>query len=235
MLDLKGIRFHAGLAALVRLAFLGFGIWQDAHMLVKYTDVDYKVFTDASRHVVHNRSPYDRHTYRYSPLVAWMLVPNVILDPNWGKLLFVVADVACGCFVYVLVKSELIRERAEASGIDWTSVKAACLWLYNPLTIVVSTRGSADAVPSLLVLLTLVFLKAKCVKSAGLAFGLAVHFKIYPIIYSLSIFLSLRTGSERVKWSDFVKWNKSQVRLTVLTQSYLKHLFSEQRGHLSRL
>jgi hypothetical protein len=35
------------LALLVRLVMVIYGEWQDAHMLVKYTDVDYSVFTDA--------------------------------------------------------------------------------------------------------------------------------------------------------------------------------------------
>lgn len=75
----------------VRLAVVFYGIFHDHWFRVPFTDVDYHVFSDAAQHVAMGGSPYDRHTYRYPPLLAWLLVPNC-LHPVWGKILFSALD-----------------------------------------------------------------------------------------------------------------------------------------------
>ena len=52
------------LAALLRGCLIIYGEYHDSVSVVKYTDVDYKVFTDAARYMVQGESPYTRLTYR---------------------------------------------------------------------------------------------------------------------------------------------------------------------------
>ena len=98
------------LGAALRTALLCVGAWQDAHGRIRYTDVDYDVFSDAARAMAAGGSPvrvlarrqnkgpclrclcaaltrpsaqYERATYRYTPLLAAALLPNVWLHPYW--------------------------------------------------------------------------------------------------------------------------------------------------------
>lgn len=95
------INFHSLLlfSSFLRLFLIIYGEWQDTHMEVRYTDVDYLVFSDAAALVVSGMSPYKRLTYRYSPLIAYLLTPNSIIHRSWGKFLFSFSGMSC----YVLL------------------------------------------------------------------------------------------------------------------------------------
>ncbi|EFN74973.1 GPI mannosyltransferase 1 [Camponotus floridanus] len=123
---------HCLLAFILRLILILYANFHDEYFAVSYTDVDYKVFTDAARHVIEQRSPFERHTYRYSPFLAWLLAPNIILHKDFGKILFSTVDI----LIAVLIKNILARQRCK----ETLKNLCALLWLYNPLTLVISTR-----------------------------------------------------------------------------------------------
>ena len=86
--------------------------------------------------------------------------------------------------------------------------------LLNPLTIVLSTRGSSDIIVLFLVLLSLYLLLSNKLIPAALVFGLSVHFKIYPIIYSVPICLFINrklNKFERKFWNPFWLITKDRV------------------------
>ena len=168
-------------AVLIRGALLVYGEWQDNNFALKFTDVDYHVFSDAARHMLEGKSPFLRPTYRYSPLLAFILTPNHQVFFSFGKVLFVLCDLVVGLIIYFILI---------ARGVQRTKVTfSVSLWLLNPLTATVSSRGNAESILAVLVLLTLYFIISRQIFAAGVSFGLAVHLKIFPIIYSLPLYL----------------------------------------------
>lgn len=88
MKDITRILLISGTALFLRIGLIVWGEVQDTYQDVKYTDVDYLVFTDGAKFIWNGVSPFERYTFRYSPLIAELLVPNIFLHHCWGKLLF---------------------------------------------------------------------------------------------------------------------------------------------------
>lgn len=189
-----------GAAILLRLALLFYGRWQDANSPMKYTDIDYLVFTDASRFVSHGESPYARATYRYTPLLAWLLYPTTFTNStfsipqsvwfDFGKVLFAAGDIVTGWLIL-----RLLIEK-QGMGVE-RAAKFASLWLLNPMVANISTRGSSEGLLAVIVVAILWAVLLRRMRLAGVLLGLGVHFKIYPFIYAASVWWWLGNGGKR--------------------------------------
>jgi len=62
------------------------------------------------------------------------------------------------------------------------------LWLFNPFVINVSTRGNNESFVSLLILATAYFVLKDRIFLSSICYGLAVHMRMYPIIYAIPLF-----------------------------------------------
>ena len=198
-------------SVIIRILLLTYGHIHDTLFTLKYTDIDYVVFSDAAMHVCNGASPYKRETYRYTPLLAWVLVPNCYF-PLFGKILFSLLDVFAGFVIYCIVNGRTHGE--------YSRRLATCFWLFNPLNIIVCTRGNAESVVCILVLLTLGCLKSGWVKCAAILYGLAVHFKVYPIVYALPLYLYCGTMDEKKNKSVFQLWlNRKGIEFGIISGS----------------
>ncbi|KAJ7068548.1 glycosyltransferase family 50 protein [Mycena amicta] len=204
------------LSTAIRIALVLYSEYHDAHSVVLYTDNDYRVFTDASRYLLHGTNaqgplnltvgdPYTRETYRYTPLLALLLTPNGWLHPSFGKYLFSACDLLGGVLIYDLLASCIHPLSSPA-----VATLYSAMHLLNPLVIGISTRGSSDAVLSLFVLFTLHSALKGRWDLAAITLGLSTHWKIYPVIYGVAC-LSVVGGPRLINWAS--------VRFTVLSAS----------------
>ncbi|KAH9951996.1 glycosyltransferase family 50 protein [Amylocystis lapponica] len=118
-------------SSVLRILLILYSEWHDAHSVVKYTDVDYHVFSDAARFILRASpqnqangplgewlqigSPYSRATYRYTPLLALLLTPNEWLHPSFGKYLFAGCDILVGVLMYKLLLSVVLPDVGRAT------------------------------------------------------------------------------------------------------------------------
>lgn len=175
------LRTVVAISFLLRVVLLCYGEWQDRYFAVKFTDVDYHVFSDAARYVTEGKSPFLRPTYRYTPLLAIFLTPNHYLFFSFGKCLFVACDLLAAWVIYQIQSLQGIGETLK--------VVSCSVWLLNPLTATVSVRGNAESLLAVLVLLTFYCAMCKCLMLSALFYGLAVHVRIFPLVYALPMFL----------------------------------------------
>ncbi|XP_052194602.1 GPI mannosyltransferase 1 isoform X2 [Diospyros lotus] len=150
-------------------------------MEVRYTDVDYLVFSDAASFMASGKSPYERTTYRYSPLIAFLLIPNSIIHRSWGKFLFSASDLLVGLFIHKILKLRGVPENQ--------CIHSVVVWLFNPFTFTIGTRGNCEPIVCAMVLWIIICLMNGNLLQAAFWYGLVVHLRIYPIIYALPIVL----------------------------------------------
>ena len=176
----------------LRLLLMMYSIWQDKHPVINFTDIDYMVFTDASSYISQGSSPYLRATYRYTPLLAMLLRPNLIF-PLFGKLLFCFCDLMTGFYIEKILDRLNLDKRFHQ------------IWTLNPFVAAISVRGNAESIMALLVMMFLWALVNNRWRWAAVVFGLAVHIKIYPIIYSIPIWFGIDhiTTGVAYRWQLF--------------------------------
>ena len=188
------IKILLSLGLILRVVLYVYSIIQDSTNL-KFTDIDYSVFSDAALLVSNGQSPYDRSTFRYTPLLAFMNIPNHFLFLGFGKWIFGICDLIAGLLMTRLVNGKMKY---------WI----LGFWVLNPFVAVISMRGSAESIVCLLVLSTLEMIRLNSRFLSALLFGSSVHFKIFPIIYALPIWFNIPFRKNNMSRKSFWSWNR---------------------------
>jgi phosphatidylinositol glycan class M len=159
-------------------------------------------------------SPYTRATYRYTPLLAFILTPNEYIHPAFGKILFSIADV----LIPVVLRGVLPQSQSHA----WLAV----LWLFNPMPANIATRGSAESILGLLVCATLLAANKQKWFVAAILLGVSVHFKIYPFICGFSLLFAIDDDqpplceeSNTARSSCWIRWMTNAQRIHLFLRS----------------
>ncbi|XP_058461668.1 GPI mannosyltransferase 1 [Malaya genurostris] len=220
---------HLIISIAIRFFLVYYGEVQDSLSDVQYTDVDYRVITDGASHVLNLNSPFKRHTYRYTPMLAYLVLPNLLIHHTFGKFIFSLFDILIGLLIkwillnsyrenkisiekkllkletlnnrnkyFIKRKNEILNNSNETLPPKYIRMAelSAYFWLYNPLTMVIATRGNGDCISCSLVLLALYFLLQNKQNTsqyfvAGIFFGLSIHFRLYPIGFCLAFYLAV--------------------------------------------
>lgn len=166
---MKVISFRSVLifSAFLRLFLIIYGEWQDKVMEVRYTDVDYIVFSDAATLVASGSSPYKRLTYRYSPLIAYLLTPNSIFHRSWGKFIFSASDLLVGVLICKILKLRGVPENL--------STYSVMVWLFNPFTFTIGTRGNCEPIVCAIILWIIICLMNGNLIQSAFWYGVVVH------------------------------------------------------------
>ncbi|MEM2944144.1 MAG: hypothetical protein QXN93_06350 [Methanomassiliicoccales archaeon] len=117
--------------------------------------------------------------------VTGMLVPFVThpLFNLFFKLPLIIADLVLGLSIYEFVKEKWNVTDAR---------KAFILWFLNPLVIWVSSvAGQIDVLPAAMTLISMVYFYRRRYFFSGVALGLGVLFKVYPIYLFIFYFVFL--------------------------------------------
>ena len=96
-------------------------------------------------------------------------------------------------------------------------------WGINIFSSLMSTRGSADNITALLVFISLYFLKKK--KNyfiSGFFYGLSVHFKIYPIVISLILYLYISKNKNIINKEAIIFTLTSLITFLIITLFFYK-------------
>ncbi|CCW61621.1 unnamed protein product [Phytomonas sp. EM1] len=160
----------------VRIILILYSTIHDEYFRVKYTDIDYMILTDGARAIVDaHKCPFERTTYRYTPLLALLMVPSVVWFDAFGKLLFSLCDLG----VLHLCERLLDRYSVRESKLQMLKVFIA----FNPVVLNVSTRGNSDMLMTLINLIAMALYDCRRYYAAAGMLGFGAHFKIFPLIY----------------------------------------------------
>ena len=108
------------------------------------------------------------------------MTPNEWLHVSFGKYLFAACDILNGYIIYSLLSPRSPQQKRLAT-------ICSAIHLLNPMVFSISTRGSSESILCTFVLLTLYAALREHWTMSAVLLGLSTHWKLYPVIYGVSL------------------------------------------------
>ena len=219
--------YYEFLSFFLRIIILFLGEFLDKTPGIHYTDIDYDVFSDAAKFMHQGKSPYLRPTYRYSPILSLILIPNHIFTEKFGKILFILFDFFTSILIFKYNKNKSKTEKLISN----------LIWNFNPLVINISTRGNSDSIISFFLIFTLYFLKNQNIYLFSILYGFIVHFRLFPIFLLPSIFFYLKKNFFKFGFISFITFMILNLIFfkfygdDFIKETFLYHIFRKDYKH----
>lgn len=99
-------------------------------------------------------------------------------------------------------------------GVTKPGIRCLCIsiWLFSPFTATISTRGNGEAVVVCMLMGLLYMIETDQIFWAAILYGVAVHWRIYPIVFAPSILIylaskrSITSGTRMKFYRRFLSW-----------------------------
>lgn len=100
------------------------------------------------------------------------------------------------------------------------ALKFASIWLLNPMVATISTRGSSEGLLGVMVVALVWATLKRWTVLTGVLLGLAIHFKIYPVIYGPAILWWMEGKNRGRSWGErlvgFFSWTRIKFGVSAL-------------------
>lgn len=164
---------------ILRLLLVAYSVFHDNYFRIKYTDIDYSIVVNGAEDMVNGKPIYLGTTFRYTPLLAVLMLPAVYIASPMGKIVLIAADLGAAIYCYLFLRFYATEKS--------TRQMVSIFILFNPIVLNVSSRGNSDMLLTLMTMFVLHSFQEKKYYRAAAMLGFSIHFKIYPVIYALPL------------------------------------------------
>lgn len=139
------------------------------------------MFTDAAKYAWNGESPYNRETYRYTPLISYLFITNIY----WFQFMRYFGLLMLALLLNRIYYYHTLFDTDSKLGCVITIFLHPAIYVFHHVTF----RGSIEYLVMVVYVEMMISLKKAQYDKAAIFYGFLVHLRIYPIIYAIPLYL----------------------------------------------